>query len=219
MVPKTHLSRAVGVIACVIGMLLVSLIVVSLTTITNFNEQERKAYNNIRLLKANDNILSKATKVILNILELRRASLKKVSENVNKNKLMERFVIFAILRKNTSILKNEYKISSQYIPPMDEMLTLMGNNVKIKVNGILENMQYIKSMQPQLDKIAEVQVHVIHKLYKIISRQESISNYLMKINNKKLKALMIKKFNGLIDKNKDSPGNKSRRSLNNNPSM
>jgi len=40
--PSTHLGRAVGVVACIIGMLLVSLMVVSLTNASEFTTEESK---------------------------------------------------------------------------------------------------------------------------------------------------------------------------------
>ncbi len=40
--PSTHLGRFIGVIACIIGMLLVSLMVVSLTLSSEFTPEESK---------------------------------------------------------------------------------------------------------------------------------------------------------------------------------
>ena len=38
--PQTHLGRFVGVVACLIGMILVSLVVISLTSLIEFNADE-----------------------------------------------------------------------------------------------------------------------------------------------------------------------------------
>lgn len=45
--PSTHLGRFVGVMACIIGMLLVSLMVVSLTLSSEFTQEESKVKNAI----------------------------------------------------------------------------------------------------------------------------------------------------------------------------
>lgn len=42
--PSTHLGRFIGVIACILGMLLTSLILVALTTITEFIPEEAKVF-------------------------------------------------------------------------------------------------------------------------------------------------------------------------------
>jgi hypothetical protein len=43
--PLTHMGRFVGVISCLLGMLIVSLMVVSLNVLTDFTQEEKKAYN------------------------------------------------------------------------------------------------------------------------------------------------------------------------------
>lgn len=45
--PSTHLGRFVGVMACIIGMLLVSLMVVSLTLSSEFTQEESKVKKEI----------------------------------------------------------------------------------------------------------------------------------------------------------------------------
>ena len=49
--PSTHLGRFIGVIACIIGMLLVSLMVVSLTLSSEFTQEESKALINYIYIK------------------------------------------------------------------------------------------------------------------------------------------------------------------------
>jgi len=44
--PATHMGRFIGVIACLIGLLLVSLMVVSLTSSSEFTEEELKVLLN-----------------------------------------------------------------------------------------------------------------------------------------------------------------------------
>lgn len=46
--PNTHMGRFVGVIACIIGMLLISLMVVSMTIASEFTPPEAKAFSIIK---------------------------------------------------------------------------------------------------------------------------------------------------------------------------
>lgn len=56
--PSTHLGRFIGVIACIIGMLLVSLMVVSLTLSSEMTPEESKVELNFNRLVCNHYRLS-----------------------------------------------------------------------------------------------------------------------------------------------------------------
>jgi hypothetical protein len=49
--PSTHLGRFIGVMACIIGMLLISLMVVTLTLSAELNPQEAKVKSRANLKK------------------------------------------------------------------------------------------------------------------------------------------------------------------------
>jgi hypothetical protein len=48
------MGRFVGVVACMIGMMLVSLVVISLTTLIEFGPEEQRAYGILKKIKAMD---------------------------------------------------------------------------------------------------------------------------------------------------------------------
>jgi potassium intermediate/small conductance calcium-activated channel subfamily N protein 2 len=45
--PRTHLGRCIAILACLLGNVMISLMVVSLTTSSEFSPSQRKAYDNI----------------------------------------------------------------------------------------------------------------------------------------------------------------------------
>ena len=54
MYPQTHFGRFFGVIACIIGMLLVSYLIVGMSTLFDFTPEEHKAYEKVKKLIATD---------------------------------------------------------------------------------------------------------------------------------------------------------------------
>lgn len=62
--PTTHLGRLLGFVACVLGMLLMSLIVVSLTTQSEFTSTESKAFDILQRDAAIKSADAEAVKVI-----------------------------------------------------------------------------------------------------------------------------------------------------------
>ena len=52
--PQTHFGRFFGVLACIIGMLLVSYLIVGMSSLFDFTPEEHKAYEKVKKLIATD---------------------------------------------------------------------------------------------------------------------------------------------------------------------
>lgn len=102
--PNTHLGRLVGVIACIIGMLLISLMVVSMTIASEFTPSEAKAFNIIKKIQANDQAKEKAANVLKTLFRLY-----KIRKVTNRDLFSKNFVLFAKLKKQTGIFKNSLR--------------------------------------------------------------------------------------------------------------
>ena len=68
--PKSHFGRFIIISASILGMLLVSMIVVSLAVLTEFTDEEKKAYNVIKKLQADSSAFQKAANVICDVCKL-----------------------------------------------------------------------------------------------------------------------------------------------------
>lgn len=108
--PSTHMGRFIGVCACIIGMLLVSLMVVSLTLSSEFTPEESKAFYILKRIYDHDNAKDKAANVIKTIFRLRH-----VIMNKDPNNLTQRFVWQTKLKKNLSIFKNDFRYFYIYL--------------------------------------------------------------------------------------------------------
>ena len=83
--PSTHLGRIFGVFACIIGMLLVSLMVVSLTVSSEFTPEEEKAYKILKKMNDDENTKDKAANVMRSLFNIH-------SNQVVKGPLSETFI-------------------------------------------------------------------------------------------------------------------------------
>lgn len=83
--PKTHFGRAVAAISCVFGIFIISLITASLSTFTEFNSEERKAYLTIKQFKLEKEIKMRAHHVLKNILLLNKVACSKHEDHIKHN--------------------------------------------------------------------------------------------------------------------------------------
>ena len=190
--PKSHLGRFIGVISCIIGMLLVSLIVVSLSSILDFRSEEKKAYSIIKKLNADDNAYSKATDVIKSVLNIRKIVSEKRESSVAF--LTERFILFTQLKRKITIFKNDYKIANSYALPIDEMLKRMENNLKDDISRIGTCVKNMSGINEQIDDINKDQDELTQRMNNILKMQEDISQYIVSFNNENFRVNLLKRF-------------------------
>ncbi len=181
MFPKTHYGRFIAVIACIIGMLLVSLIVVSLTIISQFSPEEKKAYSFIKKLHASDNAQCKAANVILKLLYVRRSFLSKTGKI--QNSLAERFIFVLQLKKDVAVFKNDFRLANNYALPIDVMLKNLEIKLKEDMDFLNKNVNKLDSHSQALDTIYKEQMTLKEKLKKIMNMQDGIAKYLVCLNN------------------------------------
>jgi hypothetical protein len=182
--PRSHLGRLVGVISCIVGMLLLSLIVVFLGSMSEFSPEEKKAFSKLKKLFASDNVENKAANVIKNIFFLNRLRF----QNKKKSKrvfLMEMFFYLTSLRKEISIFKNDYKIANSYSLPVDEMLLRLEVKLKDDIIKLSDILSQINGTDKDLDLLSKDQEEIQSTMTGVIKMQEDISKYMVNLNNQK----------------------------------
>ena len=112
--PQTHMGRFVGVIACLIGMILVSLVVISLTTLIEFEPEEQRAYGILKKINAMDEAKEKAADVILHAFIL-----KKEMNRRSKDRLIRKFVWVTSLKQKISLFMKVYNVANSHFLPTD----------------------------------------------------------------------------------------------------
>lgn len=188
--PKSHLGRFVGVVSCIIGMLLVSLIVVSLTSILDFSGEEKKAYSVIKKLHAEDNVLCKATEVIKTVLLIRKAINKR--KEMGRAYLTERFILFTQLKRKINYFKNDYRYANSYALPVDEMLRKLEKHLKEDIKRVDNCINKMGAINDEIEEISYEQELFDDRIRKVITMQEDVSRYLVELNNEKFKKNLMR---------------------------
>lgn len=182
--PSSHMGRAVVLVASILGMLLVSLIVVSLAVLTEFSDGEKKAYNVIKKLQADSNAYQKAANVIFDICKLRYLNEKRRNKLQISNSLGQRFIILTQLKKNISYFKNDFKIAASFSIPVDEMLKYLDFKMTSDLKELNTKLDTLKETEEKLEKIENIQETLCEKMDPILKRQEKIAKYIIELNNK-----------------------------------
>ena len=211
--PRSHLGRGIVIIAAILGMLLTSLMIVSLGNLTEFTEQEKKAYNIIKKIQADDNALLKAGSVIGIFcklryeIELKKRNKKNVINNYINNKkensLMKRFILIMKLKRNISMFKSDYRLANTLSVPVDEMLKLLEVKMFNDIKELNEKLNSLKETEEILVSIDKTQKQIANSMNPIIKRQEKIGKYIIELNNNLYIKNLIKKRKMLLKKNDD----------------
>jgi len=178
--PETHLGRTIGVISCIIGMLLVSLMVVSLTVASEFTAEESKAFYILKRIYANDNAKEKAANVIKTIFRLR-----KTLKSKNAKRIAEKFVMLTKLKKQISIFKNDYRIANAQNLPIDEMLKNLQEKLETDINDIKKEVMVIPDLDNRCNRLKERQGKISTQLDDVIRIQSAIADYMIKLHKVK----------------------------------
>ena len=186
MFPKSHFGRFIVIIAAIIGMLLVSLIVVSLAVLTEFTDEEKKAYNVIKKIQADSSAFQKAANVICDVCKLRYLNEKKKKEKNRSgdNILGQRFIILTQLKRNISFFKNDFKIAASFTIPVDEMLKFLEFKLTGDLKELNEKLSSLSQSEESLDRIEKIQEDLSIKMDPILRRQEKIAKYIIDLNNR-----------------------------------
>ena len=192
--PNENYGRLICLMSYLIGCLSVSLTVVSLAIISEFNESELKAYSIIKKLNADNNAILKAADVISNLCLLRMKFMK------NECRLSEKFVYFMKLKTSILALKDDFKVAKNTSLPIEQTIQIMHKD-------ICENYDILKNITHQLifiqqyaHKINQSQKKIFKVFKKIYFRQKVLGEYLVKMNNINFKK-KIKFINNLKYKN------------------
>ena len=189
--PNENYGRLICLMSYLIGCLSVSLTVVALAIISEFNERELRAYSIIKKLNADNNAILKAADVISNLCLLRMKVMK------NECRLSEKFVYFMKLKTSILTLKDDFKIARNMTLPIEQTIQITHKDISEDYERLNNISQELILINKYADKINRSQKKIMKVFKKIYYRQKILGNYLVKINNSNFK----QKIN-LINKSK-----------------
>ena len=194
--PRSHFGRIVIIIASILGMLLVSIIIVSLGNLIEFTDEEKKAYSLLNKMKADDNAFNKAGNVIGILCKMRYlferrikgfnhkgSNIKYSEEGGTKTILIKRFILLTKLKRAVSMFKSDFKLATSFSIPVDEMLKFLEGKLLSDIKELNSKLDILQTTEGKLDKIETVQKNISDSMDPILKRQEKIAKYIIEINN------------------------------------
>lgn len=91
------------------------------------------------------------------------------------------------LKQSISVFKDDFKIASSMSLPLDRTFKIINQEIKENYDNLTENIKELKEIGNYTEKITQSQKECIATMNKVKQRQLKIGNYLVKLNNKKLK--------------------------------
>ena len=175
--PATHLGRFIGVIACLIGLLLVSLMVVSLTISTEFTPQENKAFEILKRIYANDHAKDKAANVIKTLFQIK--------ESLKDKNVTSRFVWTAKLKKHLHIFKHDVRISRSHVMPVDETVRYLKENFQYMFQEVKQEVKNLPDLDEKGKDLKQNQEKIKNGLEEILKMQSLVGEYFVYLNNER----------------------------------
>jgi len=176
--PSTHLGRCIGVVACLIGMLLVSLMVVSLTVRSEFSPEEEKAYIYLKKEQLKNRAINKAANAIKVAFKFR-----KLTRAKGPDMFVQRFIWFTKLRQLLTKFDNDDKVINAAQVNIDELLNDLRTKLANDVNKIKDTFANMNSMEERLLKISAFQDNLQAQLEDLEKVQLTIGDFLIKLYN------------------------------------
>ena len=149
--PKTHSGRAVCVITAFFGVFLVSLMVVTLTSSSEFSKYQKQAYDILHRLKIKDKMKRFGTSAIVQWFRVAKARVKlkiaiqrKDPEGVTYFK-KERGEEERILEHRFQLFKNEKQKLNKKEVPTEELLNQLTERMELDFDAIKDQLSNIES--------------------------------------------------------------------------
>ena len=222
--PKSHFGRIVIIIAAILGMLLVSIIIVSLGNLIEFTDEEKKAYSLLKKMKADDNAFNKAGNVIGILCKMRYLFERRIKGNnikknsnlntfnnnnndydgSNKTILIKRFILLTKLKRAVSMFKSDFKLATSFSIPVDEMLKFLESKLSSDIKELNSKLDILQTTEGKLDKIEIVQKNISDSMDPILKRQQKIAKYIIEINNQLYMNNILKRKQNKYKKKKSS---------------
>lgn len=178
--PSTHFGRVVVFFAALVGMILVSLLIVSMSNFVTFLPEEKKAHNVIKKIEASEKKRTFSAKLIVEIIRL--VKIKK--DQNNKGKKIYLFFEKLMKIKEISIQFNKFnKIAISQSIPSDELLSQLEKKLNIDSEILAPLVNDIKDINQLTKNIMKTEKEIYQAINYIKIQQDDVAEYLVKINN------------------------------------
>ncbi len=181
--PRSHLGRFIGVLACIIGMLILSMVVVSLSVIIDFTENEKKAYFKLKRIKSFDKVYNKAADILSTVLLLNKMNRSK--KKTRDNSLNHKFTLILYLRKALAKFKDDSYLATSHNLHLDDFLKNLENKILTDINNFKTNVKKLGNLEDEINIIEEQNYDFLDRIDEVLKMQESILGYMVELSSEK----------------------------------
>lgn len=211
-VPVSSVGRLVGVVSCITGMILISLLVFSFGLLIEFSIEERNVYLTLTKMKIEDKVKDKAAFLIRNVLFVRSKlnNMKVVSLSPSytctsnfTNKSIKRSLIhyinsnqeiklqFGIIRAVFFLAIYNLIQDFEYLQnlvkglpmPTEELISAIQKRFNCNINSLLSQIKEIKTLENNLIDLNCKQNQINNSLCNVLAKQEKLSEFIVQNNN------------------------------------
>jgi len=187
--PETHLGRMVAFLSTLIGMLIISLLVVTLSRVVEFTPDEKIAHNLILKSFAHEK-LEKISFVFVkavmrlyyiknNPLYLMKCARKNNSEMISISTYVNQVLY---IREIAVDFIKHHKVANTHIVPSDQKLNQLERRVELDTDVIGPYIFFLEDVNEMTSRIVENENQIKHALNILRKKQDGLINYLMKFN-------------------------------------
>ena len=217
-VPVSTLGRVIGVLSCLIGMILISLLVFTFAIIIEFNQEEKDVYMTIKKKEADIKVITKAAYVIKNILFIKQklknnnCSFQSQSKSIDisSQSLVSRsscidesrlkyycysYIYLRLICFHVNSFKYYNKLSRVVLVPIKELFDKIEDNFQHNFKHLTRILNGIENQTTDFVKLQIKADKNLNILQKIKDNQLLFAEYLVNYNNTQFNSSLVKCFN------------------------
>lgn len=178
------MGRLIALVGCVLGTLLVSLMVVSLTNTSELTTGETRVYNETIQLGVKSKTQAKASALLLTIFQIFMINQKfqDLDEAGKREMMLKKFSLLSRLKRNIRDFKVDFKRFESYSSSAEDTLVKLNEKGLNKLKLVYKNFSKVKKISRRCQKIVQTQTDITDSLDQIITFQNCMTEFLVKFN-------------------------------------
>lgn len=186
MFPETQLGRLVTLFACIIGTLLISFMVVSLTNTTELTTGEARVYDEMVKFDVKSCTKKESAKLLLVIFQTflinKKLKNKKLDEDSQNELMMIKFGHLSKIKKQLKIFKTNFKKFESFSSSSEDSVIKMNERSLKKISYIYSCFEKTPRIIRKCRRIINDQREISDRVEEFSLFQECIANFLIKLN-------------------------------------
>jgi hypothetical protein len=153
--PLTHLGRLITLVGCVLGTLLVSLMVVSLTNTSELSIGELRVYNEMIKIDVKAATQKTASNFILAILQAHvlNKKMEKSNQKESSGLIMQKFGLLSRMKRHVKGFKKAFKKYDSYSSSAEDSIVKLNANGLEKLEEVYRNFGKAKKIERKCKRI------------------------------------------------------------------